>query len=58
MTKRRKGRIGRDTNYVYWKEGRMWLGYLAEHPDYMTQGRSWAEPQENLKGICVPRAAP
>ncbi len=25
--------------YVYcWKDGDMWLGYLEEYPDYMTQG--------------------
>ena len=29
----------------------MWLGYLAEHPDYMTQGMSQAELRENLRDI-------
>jgi ATP-dependent helicase YprA (DUF1998 family) len=55
MTKRRKGRIGRDITYVYWQEDRAWLGYMAEHPDYMTQGTSLAELRENLKDIYVSR---
>ena len=24
--------------YVYWQDDDMWLGYLEEYPDYMTQG--------------------
>jgi predicted RNase H-like HicB family nuclease len=29
----------------------MWLGYLEEYPDYMTQGESLEELQDNLKDI-------
>ena len=29
----------------------MWLGYLEEYPDYMTQGETAEELQENLKDI-------
>ena len=29
----------------------MWLGYLEEFPDYMTQGETMEELQENLKDI-------
>jgi predicted RNase H-like HicB family nuclease len=29
----------------------MWLDYLEEYPDYMTQGRSLEELEENLKDI-------
>ncbi|TYP69459.1 MULTISPECIES: type II toxin-antitoxin system HicB family antitoxin [Nitrosomonas] len=29
----------------------MWLGYLDEFPDYMTQGESLEELKENLKDI-------
>ena len=29
----------------------MWLGYLEEYPDYMTQGASIEELQYNLKDI-------
>lgn len=37
--------------YVYWQDGDMWLGYLEEYPDYMTQGESPEELKENLKDI-------
>ena len=29
----------------------MWLGYLEEFPDYMTQGATQEELQENLRDI-------
>lgn len=29
----------------------MWLGYLEEFPDYMTQGQTFEELQDNLKDI-------
>ena len=38
--------------YVYWQEEDMWMGYLEEYPDYMTQGETLEELQENLKDIC------
>jgi hypothetical protein len=34
---------------VYWQDDAMWLGYLEEYPDYMTQGKSLEELMENLK---------
>jgi len=37
--------------YVYWKDEDMWLGYLEEFPDYMTQGESFDELKENLIDI-------
>ncbi len=37
--------------YVYWQDGDMWLGYLEEYPDYMTQGETLEELQANLKDI-------
>jgi len=37
--------------YVYWKDDDMWLGYLEEYPDYMTQGETLKELKENLKDI-------
>jgi predicted RNase H-like HicB family nuclease len=36
--------------YVYWQDDDMWLGYLDEYPDYMTQGETIEELQDNLKG--------
>jgi len=29
--------------YVYWHDEGMWLGYLEDYPDYMTQGVSIEE---------------
>ncbi len=37
--------------YTYWQDGEMWLGYLEEYPDYMTQEENMEELQENLKDI-------
>jgi hypothetical protein len=37
--------------YIYWQDGDMWLGHLEEYPDYMTQGQSVEELQENLKDL-------
>ena len=39
------------TRYTYWQDGEMWLGYLEDFPDYMTQGQTLEELQENLKDI-------
>ncbi|MCL4428270.1 MAG: type II toxin-antitoxin system HicB family antitoxin [Deltaproteobacteria bacterium] len=37
--------------FVYWQDENIWLGYLYEYPDYMTQGESLDELKENLKDI-------
>ncbi len=37
--------------YVYWQDEDMWLGYLEEFPDYMTQGSTLEELQESLRDI-------
>ena len=39
------------TRYVRWQEGDMWLGYLEEFPDYLTQGESLSELEENLRDL-------
>jgi len=36
---------------IYWQDGEMWLGYLEEYPDYMTQGETLEELKENLRDI-------
>ncbi len=43
--------IMKTLRYVYWQEGNIWLGYLEEFPDYMSQGETLEELQENLKDI-------
>lgn len=37
--------------YTYWQEEDVWLGYLEEFPDYMTQGVSLEELKENLADL-------
>lgn len=37
--------------YVHWQDGEMWLGYLEEFPDYLTQGESPEELAENLRDL-------
>ena len=34
---------------VYWKSKKFWLGKLMEHPEIMTQGRTLAELEQNIK---------
>ena len=37
--------------YFYWQDEGIWLGYLEEYPDYMTQGESIEELKDNLRDI-------
>ena len=37
--------------YIYWQDGDVWLGFLAEYPDYRTQGETREELEENLTDI-------
>ncbi len=37
--------------YVYWQEEDRWLEYIEGHPDYVTQGETLDELQDNLKDI-------
>ena len=37
--------------YIYWQDGQFWLGYLEEYPDYMTQGESLKDLQEQLRDL-------
>jgi len=37
--------------YIHWQDEDMWLGYLEDYPDYVTQGRTIKELQENLRDI-------
>jgi hypothetical protein len=34
--------------YVHWRDGEMWIGYLEQFPDYLTQGETPTELEENL----------
>ena len=35
--------------YVHWRDGSVYLGYLLDYPDYMTQG----ETEEDLKEYLI-----
>jgi len=37
--------------FVYWQEGKNWLGYFEEYPDYWTQGVSLADLKDHLKDL-------
>jgi hypothetical protein len=37
--------------YVYWQDQGAWLGYVEDYPDYMTQGETLEELQENLRDL-------
>jgi hypothetical protein len=37
--------------YVHWQNGDMWLGYFEEFPDYLTQGKTVEELEENLRDL-------
>jgi hypothetical protein len=37
--------------YVHWRDGDMWLGYFEVFPDYLTQGETVTELQENLRDL-------
>ena len=37
--------------FVHWEDAQTWLGYLEEFPDYLTQGASLAELEENLRDL-------
>lgn len=34
---------------IYWKSDKFWLGKIKECPEIMTQGKTLAELEENLK---------
>ncbi|MBI5387994.1 MAG: type II toxin-antitoxin system HicB family antitoxin [Verrucomicrobia bacterium] len=37
--------------YVFWQDEDMWLGYLEDYPDYMTQGTSLQDLEEHLRDL-------
>lgn len=37
--------------YVYWRDEDFWIGYLADFPDYRTQGSTLDELKENLREL-------
>jgi len=41
----------RTARYVHWQDQGMWLGYFDGYPDYLTQGESLEQLQENLRDL-------
>ena len=39
--------------FTYWKDGKYYLGFLNDYPDYETQGMSKEELVRNLKDLLV-----
>ena len=39
------------TKFIHWQDANMWLGYLQEYPDYMTQGETLEELKDNLRDL-------
>lgn len=37
--------------FVHWEEDGAWLGYLQDHADYWTQGKTLADLKEHLKDL-------
>jgi len=37
--------------FVYWQEADAWIGYLADYPDYWTQGQTLDDLKEHLKDL-------
>lgn len=37
--------------FVYWQEEDAWIGYLADYPDYRTQGQTLDDLKEHLKDL-------
>jgi len=37
--------------YGRWQDGELWLGYFEQDPDFLTQGESLSELEENLRDL-------
>jgi hypothetical protein len=47
--------------HVCWQDGQLWIGYLEDYADYLTQGESLEDLKEHLRdlfadlsGGCIP----
>jgi predicted RNase H-like HicB family nuclease len=37
--------------FTYWQDEEIWVGYLDEYPDYMTQGICFEDLKEHLTDL-------
>ena len=44
-----KKKIKARMTLIYWRGEKFWLGKLLEHPEIMTQGRTLAELERNIR---------
>lgn len=40
-------------SFTFWRDGKFYVGFLNEYPDYQTQGTTKSELTENLKDLLV-----
>ncbi len=38
-------------SFTYWRDGKLYLGFLNQYPDYQTQATTKSELTENLKDL-------
>jgi len=38
-------------SFTYWRDGKFYIGFLSQYPDYQTQARTKKELMENLKDL-------
>ena len=41
----------RTIKYTFWQDGKFYIGFLNDYPDYKTQGFSKEELLDNLKSL-------
>lgn len=37
--------------FVYWEDNGLWLGYLQDFPNYLTQGESLDDLKEHIRDL-------
>ncbi len=40
-------------NFTFWRDGKFYIGFLNDYPDYQTQGTTKSKLTENLKDLLV-----
>jgi hypothetical protein len=41
----------KSVGYTFWQDSGVWLGYLDDYPDYMTQGTNLEDLKEHLADL-------
>ena len=47
----RGGHLVKKISFTYWKDGKFYIGFLNQVPDYQTQATTKSELTENLKDL-------